>query len=34
MKFEALKNSALGYGGTLQQKKGPALKNMEKLARY
>ena len=34
MKFEAIKNSALGYGGSLQQKKGLALKNMEKLARY
>lgn len=34
MKFEALKNSTLGYGGNLHQKKGLALKNMEKLARY
>ena len=34
MKFEAMKNSALGYGGNLHQKKGLSLKNMEKLARY
>ena len=34
MKSGASKNSALGHGGNLHQKKGLALKNLEKLARY